>query len=52
MSNTEQYRKFAAECRELAAKLRDPNDRKAIELMAQAWDKIAADREQAVGKKE
>ena len=44
MKTVEEYRKFAADCRELAAKLRDPNDKRALALMANGWDKVAAKR--------
>ena len=44
MKTVEEYRKFAAACRELAAKLRDPNDKRALALMADGWDKIADER--------
>jgi hypothetical protein len=37
--------KNADDCRELAAKLRDPEDRRALELMAAAWDKVDKERE-------
>ncbi len=45
MKTVAEYRKFAAKCRELAAKLTDANDKRATELMASAWDKVAKQRE-------
>lgn len=35
------YRRFADDCRKLAAALTDPADKKALELMAKGWDKTA-----------
>lgn len=40
-----EYRRVAKECRRLAAALTKPSDRRALELMAQGWDKSAAERE-------
>ena len=45
MKTVEEYRQFAADCRTLAAKLTNANDRRALELMAAAWEKIANERE-------
>ena len=39
-------------CRELAAKIADPNDRRATELMTSAWEKIADKRETKLGTKQ
>ena len=44
MKTVAEYREFARLCRELAAKLANPNDRRATELMASAWEKIANER--------
>jgi hypothetical protein len=41
MKTVIEYRQFAAECRELAAKLAQAKDKQALELMAKAWDKVA-----------
>lgn len=41
-----EYRRFAEECRRLAAALRKPSDQRALELMAKAWDKSADEREE------
>ena len=45
MPTAADYRKFAEECRALAAKMTNPNDKRAVELMAQAWDKVADEHE-------
>lgn len=52
MKTVAEYREFAAECRKLAAKLIDANDKRATELMATAWEKIANEREAALRAKE
>ncbi len=41
MKTVAEYREFAAKCHELAAKLTNPNDKRATELMASAWEKAA-----------
>jgi hypothetical protein len=41
MKSVTEYRRFAEDCRELASKLKDPNDKRALLLMAAGWDKIA-----------
>lgn len=51
MKTVEEYRAFAKDCRKLAAELTDPNDKRATELMAAAWDKIADEREDALKRK-
>jgi len=48
MRTVAEYRKFATECRELAARLTDPRDRRALELMAAGWDKVVREREAAL----
>ncbi len=45
MKTVSEYREFAAMCRGLAAKLNDAKDKRAIELLASGWDKVADDRE-------
>jgi hypothetical protein len=45
MKTVAEYRKFADDCRQLAAKLTNPDDRRAVLLMATAWDKVANERE-------
>jgi hypothetical protein len=48
MRTVEEYRQFAELCRQLAANLTDPADKRATELMAAAWDKVANEREAAL----
>jgi hypothetical protein len=48
MKTVAEYRQFAESCRKLAEKISDPKDKHAVELMAEAWDKVANDREVAV----
>ena len=45
MKTVVEYRKFAEDCRELAAKLSNADDRRAVLLMATAWEKVANERE-------
>jgi hypothetical protein len=45
MKAVSEYREFAAMCRDLAGRLKDAKDRKAVEVMASGWDKVADDRE-------
>jgi hypothetical protein len=40
MKVVDEYRKFRGQCRELAAKITDLNDRRTMELMASAWDEV------------
>jgi hypothetical protein len=47
-----EYREFATECHKMAAKMTDPQDRKALELQASAWEKVANAREAALQKRE
>jgi len=51
MNTVEECRGFAQDCRNLAAELHDPKDKRAIELMAAAWDKVANERELAPKRK-
>jgi hypothetical protein len=48
MKTVAEYQQFAHACRELASKLTDPKDKYAVELIAGAWEKVAADREAAL----
>lgn len=41
MRSVADYRRFARECRRLAAALTEPADKRALELMATGWDKTA-----------
>jgi hypothetical protein len=50
MRTVEEYRGYAQDCRNLAAKLTDPKDKEAMELMAAGWDKVADQREAAIKK--
>jgi len=45
MKNIAEYRKFAEGCRQLAEKLMDPNDKRALQMMADAWERVANERE-------
>ena len=40
-----EYRRLAEEYRKLSDKLTRPKDKKALELMARAWDSVANERE-------
>ncbi len=51
MKTVAEYREFAAKCHELAAKLTDPKDKRATELMASAWEKVAKQREMQLRQK-
>lgn len=48
MKTVAEYRHFAAWCREPAANITNPKGKHATELMAEAWEKIANDREAAL----
>ena len=41
MKSVAKYRRFAEEYRKLSDKLDNPNDKKALQLMARAWDSVA-----------
>ncbi len=45
MKIVEEYRLLAQACREMAARMSDPQDRRALELQASAWEKVANERE-------
>jgi hypothetical protein len=45
MRTVAEYRKYAEDCRELATKLGNPDDKRAVLLMATAWEKVANERE-------
>lgn len=45
MRTVAEFRKHAEECRELAKKQAREDDKKAMELMAEAWEKAANARE-------
>ncbi len=50
MKTVAEYREFARMCRELAAQLVNPKDKRAVELMAAAWEKTANDRQAVLQK--
>ena len=52
MKTVSEYRKYAEECRKLAATMTNPKDRTTVETMAAAWDKVADGREAALLKNE
>jgi hypothetical protein len=41
MISIAEYRRFAEECREMAARTTNQNDKRALELMAAGWEKVA-----------
>ena len=43
MRTVEEYLEYERDCRRLAQKLTRPDDRRALEMMASAWAKLAAD---------
>jgi hypothetical protein len=51
MRTVAEFRKYAEECRELARKLTGEDDKKAMELMAKAWEKAAKARERDLASK-
>jgi hypothetical protein len=40
MRTVAEYRQYAEQCRQLSTKLTDPKDKRVIETMAKAWDKV------------
>jgi hypothetical protein len=44
MKSVAKYRQLAEEYRKLSDKLVDPKDKQALQLMARAWDTVAAER--------
>lgn len=52
MRSATDYRRFARQSRRLAAALRKPADKRALELMAKGWDKAAEKREAMQNSKE
>lgn len=45
MKTVKEYRGLAEECRKLAANTSNPKDKKSLELIADAWDAVASERE-------
>jgi hypothetical protein len=41
MSTVQQYREYAEGCRALAERLTNPNDKRAVLMIAEAWDRVA-----------
>jgi len=52
MRKTEDYRRQAAQCRQMAAANPDPAAREALLQMAKTWDSLAVDREMNIARKE
>jgi hypothetical protein len=44
MIKVSQYEQHAAECRQMAARVGDPDQKAQLEEMAQAWEALARDR--------
>jgi hypothetical protein len=44
MKSVAKYRRLAEEYRKLSDKLVNPKDKQAVQLMARAWDTVAAER--------
>lgn len=45
MLKVAEYRQHAADCRSMAAKTKDPDQRKMLDDMAASWERLAAERE-------
>jgi hypothetical protein len=45
MKTVQEYRDNAAECRQMAKRMPQPEDRIRLQEMAQAWDRLARSRE-------
>jgi hypothetical protein len=48
LKKTEEYRRYAAECRALARGTKSGEHRNQLLIMAETWDGLAAERERAV----
>jgi hypothetical protein len=44
------FLEYAVECRKIAHQVRDPHHRERLEDMAQAWERLAAERATHLGK--
>ena len=44
VSKTEPYDEYAQECRKLASRMRNPEDKKRLEELADAWAAVANER--------
>ena len=51
MKKIAEYERHAAECRQLAAEMRNPQQRKQLEDMANVWDRLARERRQGIVEK-
>ena len=52
MRTVEGYRQHAAECRQLAARARTPEEREMILKMVETWEELAVDREKMLKSRE
>ena len=48
MKKIADYERHAAECRQLAAEMKNPQQRKQLEDMADVWDRLARERRQGI----
>jgi hypothetical protein len=48
LKKTDEYRKHAKECRELAQTMTDESQRQQLLRMAEAWESLARDREEGL----
>jgi hypothetical protein len=50
MRKVSEYKQHAAECRKMAAKMRDQSQKKQLEEMAEAWTMLATERARQLAK--
>lgn len=50
MRKVSEYKRHAAECRKLAAMMKDPTQQRQLQEMAKAWDMLAREREKQLAK--
>jgi hypothetical protein len=50
MRKVSEYKQHAAECRKMAAKMRDQSQKKQLEEMAEAWTMLAPERARQLAK--
>jgi hypothetical protein len=48
MQKVLEYEQHAAECRQMAAQMKNPNLKKRLEDMAEVWDRLANDRRKGI----
>jgi DNA-binding IclR family transcriptional regulator len=48
MQKVLQYEQIAAECREMAAQIKNPRYKKQLEDMAEVWERLAQERRQGI----